>query len=293
MPGRRYYDPDTDEELTKSVLRRAEPSIQTRVMRAWFDQHFEDPVNRLPYESSEGGYQWIYGGPCDAHEELLGEFEGLVPEDVISTLADELTDQCSEWSPADHDDDLTSAVLSNTEFGSTLNNALDNIKDLLEVPLENRLEQHYLRMVHVSAITALETFLSDAFINTVLADGTLLRQFIETNPEFTKRNLSLDQIFKRMGSLRSEVEKYLFSFSWHNLAKIGKMYRTCLGVEFPDGLDSIQRAITKRHDLVHRSGKTKEGEEVSVSREDIQALVDAIRELGQHIDSQLTDRGPE
>ena len=56
---------------------------QLRTMRRWFGERFEDPVHRLPYCSREGGYQWIYGGPYDAREELESEFGGIVSEDVV------------------------------------------------------------------------------------------------------------------------------------------------------------------------------------------------------------------
>ena len=32
--------------------------------------NFEDPANETPYESSEGGYIYIWGGPYDALEQL-------------------------------------------------------------------------------------------------------------------------------------------------------------------------------------------------------------------------------
>lgn len=43
-------------------------------MVEWFRANFEDPANSLPYESKEGGYQWLFGGPYDAGEELSSAF---------------------------------------------------------------------------------------------------------------------------------------------------------------------------------------------------------------------------
>ena len=39
---------------------------RVEAMKEWFWENFEDPANETPYESREGGYQWIWGGPFDA-----------------------------------------------------------------------------------------------------------------------------------------------------------------------------------------------------------------------------------
>src|SRR5262245_31613642 len=43
-------------------------------MVEWFHSNYEDPANHMPYESAEGGYQWIWGGPYDASDVLQDEF---------------------------------------------------------------------------------------------------------------------------------------------------------------------------------------------------------------------------
>ena len=52
---------------TSSTLER---ETQVKVMEPWFYQNFEDPAEKTPYVSAEGGYQWIWGGPYDASEVL-------------------------------------------------------------------------------------------------------------------------------------------------------------------------------------------------------------------------------
>ena len=40
----------------------------------WFHKNYEDPSECLPYISREGGYQWIWGGPWTAEEEIRENF---------------------------------------------------------------------------------------------------------------------------------------------------------------------------------------------------------------------------
>src|SRR5437773_11425536 len=123
------YDPET--------LRSASREQQLETMEAWFRTRYEDPVERTPHQSSEGGYIWIWGGPYDAEEELCSEFEGIVPEDVIEELASTLSDECWEWAPTeqpgDYDEGLYEAVSSNALARQTLNEALVAVRALLEL----------------------------------------------------------------------------------------------------------------------------------------------------------------
>ena len=59
---------------------------QLEVMREWFYENYEDPANSCPYESREGGYAYIYGGPYDANQELQDMFDPYVKFDYIEEL---------------------------------------------------------------------------------------------------------------------------------------------------------------------------------------------------------------
>ena len=94
-------------EIRLADLTGMDASDQLIFMREWFLSNYEDPVHSLPYESREGGYIWIDGGPYDPHEELHDKFGEFVPEEVIETLGDELLVECHEWAAQIHlsDDD--------------------------------------------------------------------------------------------------------------------------------------------------------------------------------------------
>ena len=69
-------------------------------MRNWFLANYDDPANSLPYESKEGGYQWIWGGPYDAAEEI-GEAFPDIDEDEKSAAVDSVQDDgVYEWTVA-------------------------------------------------------------------------------------------------------------------------------------------------------------------------------------------------
>ncbi len=82
LPG--HIDPGN------AFIRELSPERQYELMEEWFRKTFEDPAHRTPYESTEGGYIWIWGGPYDARDELESEFQRLVPQEVIDKLVDKL-----------------------------------------------------------------------------------------------------------------------------------------------------------------------------------------------------------
>ena len=109
---------DVDDDLARDLIETvgkfqgAVPHAFMRAfMRRWFFARYEDPVHSLPYESREGGYIWLYGEPRDAREVLYEEFDEVVPADAIEALADDLSDECSEWTPrADPDKTVQGAA---------------------------------------------------------------------------------------------------------------------------------------------------------------------------------------
>ena len=71
----------------------------------WFRENYEDPAHRLPYNTREGGYQWIYGGPYDANEELGGRFPEE-SEEIIEAAVEEIqSDGIFDWAPAPKPED--------------------------------------------------------------------------------------------------------------------------------------------------------------------------------------------
>ena len=265
-------------EITLSDFSEISKEEQKEMMRSWFFENYEDPVHRTPYESREGGYIYIWGGPYNAYDEL-SIFSGYVPDDVIEELAHDLSMDCPEWTsaekPSDYDDDYFELIISDNEYYKSFNDAINHIKDILRSNVTDSAKIHLLRLLHVSVITAIETYLSDAFINTVINDKDKMRKFVENNPEFKKKTFNFSEIYQIYGNIESEVKKYLLSLMWHNLTKVRPIYKSTLDIDFPekDVVDFIFKAIKKRHDLVHRNGKSTDGEEIAISEENIEELI--------------------
>lgn len=259
-------------------------------MEQWFRERFEDPAQRTPYESAEGGYIWIFGGPYDAKEELLSRFEGVVPNDVIDELADDLRGENWDWAPTDHDDrfdeGLFDAVRANARAHASLEDALRTLTELRALQVPETLEKPYHRLLFANAITALETYLSDTFINRVLENDTLLQKYLDTEPNFKERKVAFKDVLRQAPQVRSAAKKELLDVAWHNLGKVKAMYKAVLDIDLGDTAD-LFRAIEMRHDIVHRNGRTKEGGAVSVSAAGIAVLLSHVEQLALRVEHKL------
>lgn len=95
------------EELTSSQFRRLSRARKIESMVEWFFDNFEDPAEKTPHVSAEGGYQYIWGGPYDASEELYSHFGDVANEELIQAAVDEVQkDGLFDWAPKHIGDDL-------------------------------------------------------------------------------------------------------------------------------------------------------------------------------------------
>jgi hypothetical protein len=97
-------EPDEDEVVDQEAIETAKTD-----MKNWFLENYEDPANSLPYNSREGGYQWIHGGPTTPDEALQDNFSNEYSLETIQQAAQEIVDEegIFDWSPianeADYD----------------------------------------------------------------------------------------------------------------------------------------------------------------------------------------------
>ena len=78
---------------------------QVEYIKDWFLNNYEDPVEHTPFESKEGGYIYIFGGPYDAREEIEPYFEGI-EQIIIDSAVSELEKLSLEWAKVPNEEDL-------------------------------------------------------------------------------------------------------------------------------------------------------------------------------------------
>ena len=158
---------------------------------------------------------------------------------------------------------------------------LDSIKIL---PQENR--DALFPMLYVNVIAIMEAYLADTFILTVLNTGESKRIFVENFKDFKEKSFSFQDIFKQMENIDRIISDTLREVVYHNLPRVREMYRVILKVQFED-VGNLMKAVNRRHHIVHRNCRDKDGKEVIVREEDVLELIQQVSMFVTNIDNNL------
>jgi hypothetical protein len=289
-PQPKYLVPSSGKRVTLSQLKRLKKEFQIEAMRQWFSDNYDAP-DELPYDSSEGGYQWIWGGPYDAEEALQDAFGGAIDDETIEDLASDLSDISGEWSgkpdDSDYDDTyLTELIASGNDPFLTLMASLDDIEDAAKISAGEKERKTLHKLLFANVIMAFETFLGDLFMKTLGKSDKYIEDFVFKTPHFQNTQIKLSSIFERFKKIDAEVRTHVLAHNWHMLAESAQMYKRAFNLKFPDTPIAIANGIRDRHNIVHRNGKTHDGVVGSWGLAEIQALKTAILHFAGNIDGQ-------
>lgn len=282
------FGDEFDDEPNGSDIEELDPERQKERMKEWFFDHYTNPVDNTPYESAEGGYIYIWGGPYDAREELNEKFGGEVPDDIIEELADELNDITIEWTGNPDEQAVDEYEFDASDIvvhRQTFHLAIANVQLLLLVKCGTEIMQPFLRLLYANVITALETYLFDFFYSVLQKDKEMFRKFVEKNEEYTKKRIPLSEIFTQYENIEKTVKEFLSAISWHNLPRVRPLYKEILELEFDDKMvQELIAAIAKRHDIVHRNGRSKDGDvEVTLDGNQVKELISLVNNFVNRI----------
>jgi hypothetical protein len=144
-------------------------------------------------------------------------------------------------------------------------------------------------LVFAAAVTSLEAFLWETVDYWVEQDDAVLRNIVEKIPDLSEQNLKLGDIFKKYADIKKQVKGYLQKLVWHRWGKVVPLLERGLEIKPPD-FKRFDEALLKRHDIVHRGGRNKEGEPIEVTKEEVEELCDRIERCATEIQGQLASR---
>lgn len=227
----------------------------------------------------------------DVWEYPIGTIECVNTEcDGCEILEDFEIDSDSLEDDFDCYDYQLEAILSNTEFYRTFSDEISSLRLLNSLVVENSDALKTLKkQIFVSVVTCLETYLSDAFVNTVLSKQGYLRSFFSSFKEFETQKISLNKLFEHFDKAEEKAKEAMLNVTYHNLPKVSNMYKSTFNIDFPN-FSNIHSYIETRHDLVHRNGKTKDGREIFVDEAMVGNIIREIEEFIDELDRKLKDK---
>lgn len=146
------------------------------------------------------------------------------------------------------------------------------------------------RMVFAHQVAALEAYLSDTLINSVLQEPYRMINLLDHHKGLKEQKFSLRDIVSDPDFVKGKVRHYLRGLMYHNLALVDHLYKTALGITiFDPQTDSsnIFKAVEYRHDCVHRNGFDKDGKKLDFfTKEYVQSISDEMKSMVMFIESQ-------
>ena len=146
------------------------------------------------------------------------------------------------------------------------------------------------RLVYAQAVTLLETLISSVVRKLVVSDQRLMLKLAGKHENLHKRTITLKEIAEQPKAVEPIVLKVLSELSFHNVSTIREVLSAMFG-EHMKGLElgGIGRICAKRHDIVHRNGKTVDDEPIVLLPKEVWEAITTIRVFAADLNARIYD----
>ena len=278
----------------------------------WFGYLFCDPVEETPY--IDGEYHYVYGGPYDPRDVIYDYFSHLIDESVIEKAVEEITsDGLWEFAPTSmHPDQIAIAdeYYAEQEYQDWLKSgdahaqfltAKGELDAFFHSEVANTEKILLKRMVFMQAWSILEAYLAGRMIKAVKDSPAAISNLYKRHPDLRDLNFKAKNFAEDPDLLTTTALSYLSRKSYHALDQVFHLYSYAFGpleeagVSVSEEMNVLCALVSKRHDCVHRNGRTTDDEEVKIQEDDILVvlnegakLVEKYEELVRHHFSNLS-----
>lgn len=150
------------------------------------------------------------------------------------------------------------------------------------------IELGFLNLIYVGAISVIEGLLADMFTVYLMSNEDNKLKLFNVE-EYKKNKYFPDEIIKRILNLDWYIDDYVNNLVWHRFPKIKAIYMEVLGIDISEFVNTFAPYMESRHDIIHRGGRKKNGENVEITPGLIEKLQKDVTEQGLRlIDSVAT-----
>lgn len=281
-------------EIDKHWLETASAEDQQAAMYGWFKRNYYYP-NELLERGTLPAQVYANGGPCMPEEVLRTEFGKWPDQKILAEVIAEIEQEAADgWVPTpyrpddDYDEDFGVEVEDAKQPFTALSSRLDQIRELLTLTGSGAGTLLAQRLAYSAVITALESYLWETMTYAVDNDPKVVKNIITKFDHFSKQNLPLGAIYVKMDALESMVKGYLQNTVWHRWDDVKILFERALGIT-PPPFTPFDEPTVKRHDIIHRSGQTKDGAPITVTAEDAEELMIEVTGFAIDLEAELVE----
>lgn len=169
---------------------------------------------------------------------------------------------------------------SHNEFFNDFSRELATASDLLELGQDDQRSQTVYKLVYAHAVTLLEALISSVVRTLVVNYESVMMNVATGYEELSKKKFTLKEVAMQPKGVESIVLKALTELSFHNPSTIKTVLDAMFGKHMLGlKLDEISPICIKRHDIVHRNGRTVDDEPIHFDCAEVLQAIMTIREF--------------
>ncbi|MBL4898758.1 MAG: hypothetical protein JKX76_03805 [Colwellia sp.] len=233
-------------------------AMQTEEMEEWIREQADDD------DISHGSMEWNR-----LADEYSGWHEAMEFQHQINAETDWYND------------------LPYSQFNIMFRVELGNLRELLESAIENHNYQIVLKMIYVHAVAAFEALLWDQLKSIVSSNRRFLVNAVESMKGVKNQTIKLSVAVGLNDPVQWAVFKVIDNALYHKVDDAIEMYRAALGIEIDIEENHLSDIMTKRHDLVHRNGKTITGDMIELNKIIVENAISTIEEFANKLEKEI------
>lgn len=223
--------------------------------------------------------EWIQNAldDPDADEGTEGWFE-------LSERYDEEANNYSDYLEAEYE---WHSSQNHSNFFIEFNQTIAETRRILSSTIDQTVMETIYKMIHIHAVTAMETYLGDSLKSAVIGNKKYIANAAKNLEELSRRNFRLSEILSYEGDVEKIILEQLGKYLYHDVSRVMKIYKATLDFNYTYDLKYLIEITTVRHDLVHRNGKNNEGVRVRLNPVDLKKAIDEIDNFINYLETNL------
>lgn len=146
------------------------------------------------------------------------------------------------------------------------------------------------KLVLSGLISAMEAYLANTLMTLVAEEIDATENLLLKEEKLSSQKITLFEAWNESLTVEKRVQDYLRDQIYHRLGKVEKLYEIAFNIQVFQSLEvreRLHRAVSLRHDIVHRNGRNHQGEEQDFSSFAVLAMMRDIHDFVMHVNDQL------
>ncbi|WKL82055.1 MULTISPECIES: hypothetical protein [Raoultella] len=156
-----------------------------------------------------------------------------------------------------------------------------SISLLKEIEEEGKIHKNetFIKMQISYSITIMESCLSEMIKSVVASHEIYMSNAIKNIDELKGKNIPLSDLLNKQNTPEKYVQEYLSGLLYHKISKIFEVYKAILqpGKRIHVDMSDVIKLTRRRHDIVHRNGKTVNGDAILFEYKDLESTFSIVK----------------